>query len=139
MVDLSTISLKSHAVIKKLSGIVTHSLPLNRAIEVREYLLENGNSPYKKWFDALPATVAAKVSVALLRMEMGNLSSVKWFDGIGEFVLNTGPGYRIYLGKDGPALIVLLGGGTKHRQQKDIDQAKALFAHYKARKKNHRS
>jgi putative addiction module killer protein len=125
--------------LKKLSGIVTHSLPLNRAIEVREYLLENGNSPYKKWFDALPAMVAAKVSVALLRMEMGNLSSVKWFDGIGEFVLNTGPGYRIYFGKDGPALIVLLGGGTKHRQQKDIDQAKALFAHYKARKKNHRS
>jgi putative addiction module killer protein len=125
--------------LKKLSGIVTHSLPLNRAIEVREYLLENGNSPYKKWFDVLPAMVAAKVSVALLRMEMGNLSSVKWFDGIGEFVLNTGPGSRIYLGKDGPALIVLLGGGTKHRQQKDIDQAKALFAHYKARKKNHRS
>jgi putative addiction module killer protein len=86
----------------------------------------------------LPATIAAKVSVALLRMEMGNLSSVKWFDGIGEFVLNTGPGYRIYLGKDGPNLIVLLGGGTKHRQQKDIDQAKELFAHYKARKKKKR-
>ena len=124
---------------KKLSGIVTHSLPFNKPIEVREYLEESGRSPYKKWFDALPATVAAKVSVALLRIEMGNLSRVKWFDGIGEFVLNTGPGYRIYLGKDGPTLIVLLGGGTKHRQQKNIDQAKALFAHYKARKKNHRS
>ena len=123
----------------KLSGIVTYSLPLNGTIEVREYLEENGRSPYKKWFDALPATIAAKVSVALFRMEMGNLSSVKWFDGIGEFILNTGHGYRIYLGKDGSTLIVLLGGGTKHRQQKDIDQAKALFAHYKARKKNHRS
>ena len=61
----------------KLSVIVTHSLPLNRGIEVREYLQENGKSPYKKWFDALPATIAAKVSVALLRIEMGNLSSVK--------------------------------------------------------------
>lgn len=112
---------------------------MHGAIEVREYLEENGRSPYKKWFDALPATIAAKVSVALLRMEMGNLSSVKWFDGIGEFLLNTGPGYRIYLGKDGPNLIVLLGGGTKHRQQKDIDQAKELFANYKAKKKNKRS
>lgn len=112
---------------------------MHGAIEVREYLEENGRSPYKKWFDALPATIAAKVSVALLRMEMGNLSSVKWFDGIGEFVLNTDPGYCIYFGKDGPNLIVLLGGGTKHRQQKDIDQAKELFAHYKARKKNNRS
>jgi putative addiction module killer protein len=122
----------------KLSGKVTYSLPLVRAIEVREYLQEDGKSPYKKWFDALPATIAAKVSVAMLRMEMGNLSSVKWFDGIGEFVLNTGPGYRIYLGKDGPTLIILLGGGTKNRQQKDIDQAKKLFAHYKAKKKTKR-
>ena len=122
----------------KLSGIVTNTLPLNAGIEVLECLQENGKSPYKKWFNALPATIAAKVSVALLRIEMGNLSSVKWFEGIGEFVLNTGPGYRIYLCKDGPNLIILLGGGTKHRQQKDIDQAKELFANYKARKKNKR-
>lgn len=120
---------------KEFSGIVTYSLPINSVIEVREYLEENGKSPYKKWFDTLPATIAAKVSVALLRMEMGNLSSIKWFDGIGEFVLNTGPGYRIYLGKDGPNLIVLLGGGTKHRQQKDIERAKQLFTRYKARKR----
>ena len=74
---------------KEFSCIVTYSLPINSVIEVREYLEENGKSPYKKWFDTLPATIAAKVSVALLRMEMGNLSSIKWFDGIGEFVLNT--------------------------------------------------
>ena len=49
-----------------------------------------------------------------------------------------GMGVTVYLGKDGPNLIVLLGGGTKHRQQKDIDQAKVLFGHYKARKKNKR-
>ena len=120
---------------EEFSGIVTYSLPINSVIEVREYLEENGKSPYKKWFDTLPATIAAKVSVALLRMEMGNLSSIKWFDGIGEFVLNTGPGYRIYLGKDGPYLIVLLGGGTKHRQQKDIERAKQLFTRYKVRKR----
>jgi putative addiction module killer protein len=120
---------------KEFSDIVTYSLPINSVIEVREYLEENGKSPYKKWFDTLPATIAAKVSVALLRMEMGNLSSIKWFDGIGEFVLNTGPGYRIFLGKDGPNLIVLLGGGTKHRQQKDIERAKQLFTRYKARKR----
>ena len=120
---------------KEFSGIVTYSLPINSVIEVREYLEENGKSPYKKWFDTLPATIAAKVSVALLRMEMGNLSSIKWFDGIGEFVLNTGPGYRIYLGKDGPHLIVLLGGGTKQRQQNDIERAKQLFTRYKARKR----
>lgn len=124
-------------IFKELSAIVTNSLPSSGVFEVREYLEENGKSPYKKWFDALPATIAAKVSIALLRIEMGNLCSIKLFDGIGELALHTGPGYRIYLGKDGPNLIVLLGGGTKHRQQNDIDRAKQLFTRYKARKKTH--
>lgn len=46
-----------------------------------------------------------------------------------------GPGYRIYLAKDGEALIILFGGGIKRGQQKDIDRAKALHVEYKARKK----
>jgi putative addiction module killer protein len=75
------------------------------------------------------------VVTAKLRLELGNTSSVKWFAGIGEFVIDWGPGYRIYLARDGEALIILFGGGTKRRQQNDIDQAKALHAEYKDRKK----
>ncbi len=60
---------------------------------------------------------------------------MKWFGGIGEDVIDWGPGYRLYLAKDGEKLIVLFGGGTKRGQQRDIDRAKALFADYKARKK----
>jgi putative addiction module killer protein len=67
-------------------------------------------------------------------MELGNTSNVKWFAGIGEYVIDWGPGYRIYLAKDGESLIVLFGGGTKRRQQADIEWAKALHAEYKARK-----
>jgi putative addiction module killer protein len=59
---------------------------------------------------------------------------VKWSAGIGEYVIDWGPGYRIYLAKDGESLIVLFGGGTKRRQQADIDRAKALYAEYKARR-----
>jgi putative addiction module killer protein len=66
---------------------------------------------------------------------MGNTSSIKWFSGLGELVIDWGPGYRIYLARDGDALIVLFGGGTKRGQQRDIDQAKVLLAEYKARKK----
>ena len=62
-------------------------------------------------------------------------SSVKWFDGIGEYVIDWGPGYRICLASDGDRLIVLFGGGTKRGQQRDIDRAKALHVEYKARKK----
>lgn len=104
-------------------------------IRVEEYVREDGSSPYKKWFDGLDPQSAAKVTTAKLRLELGNTSSVKWFAGMGECVIDWGPGYRIYLARDGESLIVLFGGGTKRGQQRDIDQAKALLAEYKARKK----
>ena len=105
------------------------------ALKVEEYLREDASNPYKQWFDSLSAQAAAKVTVAKLRMELGNTSSIKWFDGMGEYIIDWGPGYRIYLAKDGDTLIVLFGGGTKRRQQRDIDRAKELLAEYKARKK----
>ena len=105
------------------------------AIKVEEYIREDASIPYKQWFDGLPSQAAAKVTVAKLRMELGNTSSIKWFDGMGEYVIDWGPGYRIYLAKDGDKLIVLLGGGTKRGQQRDIDKAKELLAEYRARKK----
>jgi putative addiction module killer protein len=103
-------------------------------IRVEEYVREDGSNPYKKWFDSLDAQAAAKVTTSKLRLELGNVSRVKWFGGIGECVIDWGPGYRIYLAKDGDTLIVLFGGGTKRGQQRDIDQAKALLSEYKARK-----
>jgi putative addiction module killer protein len=65
---------------------------------------------------------------------MGNTSSIKWFSGIGEYRIDWGPGYRIYLAKDADSLILLLGGGTKRTQQADIESAKAMWAEYKLRK-----
>ena len=107
-------------------------------IKVEEYLREDTSSPYKTWFDSLPAQAAAKVTVAKLCMELGNTSSIKWFDGMGEYVIDWGPGYRIYLAKEGDTLIILFGGGTKRGQQRDIDKAKVLLSEYKARKKQKR-
>ena len=104
-------------------------------IRVEEYLCADGTNPYKRWFDSLNAEAAAKIVAAKLRMELGNTSRVKWFDGIGEYVIDWGPGYRVYLAKDPDKLIILFGGGTKRGQQRDIARAKALHAEYKARKK----
>lgn len=104
-------------------------------MEVMEYIKEDGSSPYKRWFDSLNAQAAAKVTVAKARLELGNTSSIKWFDGIGEYRIDWGPGYRIYLVQDGNNLIVLLGGGTKKRQRNDINKAIALSKEYKSRKK----
>lgn len=97
-------------------------------IRIEDYVREDGSNPYKKWFDGLDPQSAAKVTTAKLRLELGNTSSIKWFAGMGECVIDWGPGYRIYLAKDGDTLIVLFGGGTKRGQQRDIDQAKVLLA-----------
>ena len=99
-------------------------------IRLQEYIKEDGTSPYQEWFDGLDAQAAAKVAVAKARMELGNTSKIKWFRGIGEYVIDWGPGYRIYLAQDGGALIVLFGGSTK-RDHQAVD----LHEEYKARKK----
>jgi len=102
--------------------------------QVKELLRSDGSSPYAQWFATLDPIAAAKVRVAVARIELGNLSNVEWFRGIGEYKIDWGPGYRIYLAKDGLQIIVLLGGGTKKGQQRDIDQALALWEEYKRRK-----
>lgn len=102
--------------------------------KVEEYLRDDGTSPYEEWFMGLDTIAAAKISVVILKIEQGNLSNVKWFSGIGEYRLDWGPGYRVYFGRDGDRLIILLGGGTKKGQQRDIDRAKALWAEYQERK-----
>lgn len=103
-------------------------------MKVREYIREDGSIPFKKWFDSLNHQAAAKVSVALVRTELGNSSNIKWFSGLGEYRIDWGPGYRIYLTQDGDDLIVLFGGGTKKRQQQDILKARELLREYKSRR-----
>ncbi|MDN3520726.1 type II toxin-antitoxin system RelE/ParE family toxin [Halomonas ramblicola] len=104
-------------------------------IALREFVRDDGTSPYREWFDGLDPQAAAKVATAEYRMSMGNTSNIKWFDGIGEYRIDWGPGYRIYLARDGETLFILFGGGTKRRQQADIDNAKALRDEYKRRKR----
>jgi putative addiction module killer protein len=101
---------------------------------IKELLLYEGTSPFKTWFDDLDALAAAKVQVAVSRMEQGNFSNVQWFRGIGEFRIDWGPGLRIYIAKDGVQIILLLGGGTKRQQQKDIDLAVERWKNYKRQK-----
>jgi putative addiction module killer protein len=104
-------------------------------IEVSEYIDANGRSPYAIWFDRLPAEAAAKVAVAVTRLSQGNLSNLKSVgEGVLERRIDWGPGYRVYFGRDGKKLIVLLGGGAKKRQQKDIDLAKKRWNDYRKRK-----
>ena len=104
-------------------------------IDVREYIDAEGYSQYAAWFAHLDARVAAKVATAVTRLSLANFSNVKGVgSGIFEYRINFGPGYRIYFGKEGERLVILLGGGTKSRQQRDISAALANWQNYKRRK-----
>ena len=103
---------------------------------VVEYEDEEGRSPFGAWFDSLNVPAALKVRTATIRTEQGNFSDMKPVgQGVSECRLDFGPGYRIYFGRDGDKLVILLGGGTKKRQSRDIDAAKNHWAAFKSRKR----
>ena len=100
--------------------------------ELVEYLDEQDRSPFRRWFNRLNREAAAEVSCALVRLELGYRSKLQSVGaGVTEHKINFGPGYRIYFGRDGDQLIILLGGGTKKRQSVDILQARANWRKYK--------
>lgn len=69
-------------------------------------------------------------------MAQGNLGNAKSVgSGVQEYRIEFGPGYRIYFGRDGDRLVILLGGGTKKSQQDDIRDAQAYWADYRRRKR----
>lgn len=104
-------------------------------MKVIEYLDRTGSSPFAWWFSRIEARAASKVTIALTRLAQGNLSSVKSVgSGVMEYRLDYGPGYRVYFGRDGERVIVLLVGGTKQRQQNDIETAQVYWQDYKSRK-----
>ena len=99
------------------------------------YLGLEGRSPFTRWFEELNAEAAARVTTALYRLGQGNFSNVEGVGGgVFEYRIDFGPGYRIYFGKDGETLVVLLGGSTKKRQQRAIQAAHESWSEYKRRK-----
>jgi len=100
---------------------------MEQQFEIKEYL-EAGHSPFADWFDSLDAVTAARVDRHIRRLEAGNFGSAKALqDGIG-------PGYRVYFGRDGKTIIILLGGGSKRRQTADIAAAIERWKRYKQSK-----
>lgn len=104
-------------------------------VTVRQYLQVDGTNPFERWFDELNDEAAARIVTVVTRLQQGNFSNVKGVGaGVFETKIDFGPGYRVYFGKDGDQLIILLGGGTKKRQADDIAAAQARWRDYKARK-----
>jgi putative addiction module killer protein len=88
-------------------------------IEVREYLDKRERSPFGIWFKPLDKAVAAKVAVSITGLALGNLSNVKGVGGgVLEYRLDFGPGFRIYFGRDGETVVILLGGARGSGSEK---------------------
>ena len=105
-------------------------------IQIRQYIDRLGRNPFDRWFGKLDDIAQARITVSLDRLERGSFSTAKGVGaGVFEMRLDFGPGYRVYFGKDGEALVILLGGGTKKRQQDDVNTAHSLWQEYKTRKK----
>ena len=108
-------------------------------LEIRYYVASGGQQPFAEWFADLDPVARAKGARAIARMEQGNLCNVKSVgEGVLEYRIDFGPGYRVYFGRDGEALVILLTGGTKKRQQRDIEAAITYWHDYKKGKRGAR-
>lgn len=104
-------------------------------IELRNYVDLRGRSPFERWLERLDADTAARIIIALSRLELGNTSRVKSLGGgLQEFKIDFGPGYRVYFGYEGRTIVILLAGGTKRRQDDDIARARDYWNDYRARR-----
>jgi len=104
-------------------------------VEILEFLDDLDRSPFGRWFDSLSAVAAARMTVALTRLGQANFSNVEGVGrGVFELKVDFGPGYRVYFGKEGERIVILLGGSSKKRQGAAITAAQAAWAEYKRRK-----
>ena len=105
-------------------------------IEIRQYADRPGSYPFERWLLDQNESARARIIIALAKLEKGNFSAVKGSGaGVYELRLDFGPGYRVYFGKDGEMVVILLGGGIKKRQQADIETARARWQQYKREKR----
>ncbi len=102
-----------------------------KAYQVRELITESGSSPFREWLNRLDVVTRARVQARITRAEQGNLGEYKILDqGVHEFKMDFGPGYRVYFGIKDKEIILLLTGGDKKTQKRDIKKAQALWASF---------
>ena len=100
--------------------------------EIKKLELQNGLVPFDEWFDSLrDLRMQAAVDARLTRVRAGNFGDCKSAGGgVFELRISFGPGLRVYYGMQGQKIIVLLGGGDKHGQRRDIRRAQQLWQHF---------
>lgn len=106
----------------------------SKSFEVLLFRDLRGQSPFEEWFEALDLPAARKVTASLIGFERGNFSDSKNLGGgLWERRIHSGPGFRVYYGRDMHHLVILLAGGTKRTQAMDIRKARVMWYEYKTR------
>ena len=106
-------------------------------IEVSQCVDSNGRNHVKEWLDSFSdIPTRARIEIRISRMERGLFGDNRPVgEGVTELKLDFGPGYRVYFGREGSRVVILLCGGNKSSQQKDIKHAIELWKDYETRRK----
>jgi putative addiction module killer protein len=102
-------------------------------ITLKFFITDTGKVPFEEWLEELDKTVRSIIRSRLARIMAGNFGDchpIQGAKGISELRLDIGPGYRIYYGKEGNTVIILLIGGSKRTQIRDIEKAKRYWQDY---------
>jgi putative addiction module killer protein len=103
--------------------------------DLREYIAPGGKAPFSRWIESLnDVATRARIRARINRVRLANFGDCKPLGGgVFELRLAFGPGYRVYFGREGSELVVLLGGGDKSSQVRDIEKAKAAWSDYRSK------
>src|SRR5438128_5406209 len=93
-------------------------------VTVLEYLTPEGVNPFRSWLEKLDKRMRERIQARVFRFELGNFGDQKLVgEGVWEARMDFGPGYRVYFGRDGLMIVILLLGGDKSTQASDIERA----------------
>ncbi|WP_293128647.1 type II toxin-antitoxin system RelE/ParE family toxin [Microcoleus sp. bin38.metabat.b11b12b14.051] len=106
--------------------------------EIKRYITSDGRVPFAEWFDSFKdANTQAKIRSRLNRVITGNFGDYRSVgEGVCELRIDYGPGFRIYFGQVGTTIVILLCGGDKSTQSRDIRQAKEYWTDYNRSESN---
>jgi putative addiction module killer protein len=106
-------------------------------IEIREYETEEGRVPFREWLkDLRDREARARIRIRFNRLRLGNFGDTKSVgQGVSELRISHGPGYRVYYARYGNTIVILLHGGDKGSQSRDIALAQQYWADFQRRNK----
>lgn len=103
--------------------------------EVRVYARPDGSEPFTDWLRGLRDGISRnRIRRRLARLRLGNLGDARSVgDGVQELRIHFGPGYRVYFGRENERVVILLSGGDKASQDRDIERAKEFWRDHRSR------